>query len=96
MGASQSSSAASSASSSVIQVPVEEALFPEQSGFSIVESIQTDAIVLKRYGFTVQTMLLPGSGRMMKTFQIVSSKTSSTAVLKATWILEQTATTTTD
>lgn len=92
MGASQSSSP-------VIQVPVEEALFPEQSGFSIVESIHTDALVLKRYGFTVQTMLMPGSGRMMKTFQIISSKTSSTAVLKATWILEQpytsTATTTT-
>jgi len=74
---------------SVIQVPVEEGLFPEQ-GYSLASTIETEP-VLKRFGFYVEHSLQAGSGRMMKTFQLKrrGPAVESTAVLKAAWILEQ-------
>lgn len=56
------------ASQSAIQVPVEEGLFPE-TGYSLADAIETDSL-LKRYGYTIETSLPAGSGRMMKTFQL--------------------------
>ena len=92
MGATQSTSSTSSATTSVIQIPVEEGLFPEgQGGFSLASSIEAEA-VLKRYGFCLGHSLPAGSGRMTKTFQLKRrgpNQVESTAVVKAAWILEQ-------